>query len=101
MTCIASHHAEVPRASPPMRAATARARGVIVRSVAATASQQHGAGAIISMAVVFTAPTVPITSAQPRRRAGPVAAPIVSPMIHPSAAQGSSIDEVRDTYGTR
>ncbi len=76
---------------------------MIERSAAATISHSTGAGAIISSAVVLTAPTVPMTSAHKAasRQRLRVAAPIVSPTIHPSPAHGSSIEDVREMYGTR
>ena len=55
------------------------------------------------MAVVLTAPTVPMTSAHSAasRQRVRVAAPIVSPTIQPRPAHGSNIDDVREMYGTR
>ena len=102
--CITNHQADVPNANPPIRAAAPRAaRRVTVCSATATSNHSSGAGAIISIAVVLTAPTLPITRAQSpaSRHLERVAAPIVSPMIHPSPAQGSNIDDVREMYGTR
>ena len=102
--CITSHQADVANARPPIRAAAPRAaRGVTVRSATATSNHSTGAAAIINVAVMLTAPTLPITRAQSAasRHLVRVAAPIVSPMIHPSPLQGSSIDDVREMYGTR
>ena len=104
ISCMTTHHADVASASPPILAAAPRAqRGWTVRSATATTSQMSGAGAIISSAVVLTAPTVPTTSAHSAasRQRLRVAAPTVNPMIQPNPAQGSSIDDVREMYGTR
>ena len=94
----------VPIDSTPIRSAAATARfGGTARSAVATTSHRTGAGATISNAVALTAPIDPMTSAHraASRHRVRVAAPMVRPTIQPSPAHGRSIDEVRDTYGTR
>ena len=67
-------------------------------------SHSTGAGAIIIRAVALTAPTVTTTSAH-EGGVAPLRAgsrpPTVRPTIQPSPAHGSSIADVRDTYGRR
>ncbi len=84
-------------------AATTARRVVTVRSTTASSSHSNGAGATIARAVAFTEPVVAITSAHSAasRHRVRVAAPIVRPSTQPRPAHGSSIDDVRDTYGTR
>ena len=82
-------------------AATAR-RQVTVRCQTACINQRIGAGAIIRTAVALTALHDSSTSAMSagcRHRCSLVAARMVSPTNHPTAAHGSSIALVRDTYG--
>ena len=100
---ITIHHSETPIDSTPTRTATsAAARQVTSRCQALWTSQSTGAGTIIAKAVALTAPTVSTIRAiaagspQVRRRV----ARTVKPTIQPSPAHGSSITDVRDTYGS-
>ena len=87
-----------------MRSAVVAARRqVIVPPIAAVSSHSTGAGAIISSAVALTAPTVH----DDERGEGGVAPAAcawrratVRPTIQPSPAHGSSIADVRETYGS-
>jgi len=96
------HQTETPRHNTAVCPAITNARRTSIRRAqAAWINQRRGPGTIIARAVAFTAPTVTTISAipagapHPRRRV----ATIVRPTIHPSPANGSSITDVRDTYG--
>ncbi len=104
MTTAAIHHDDTASESPPMRAAVAAARvHVIRRSSAVTSSHSTGAGAIIKSAVALTAPIENTTRAARAawRQRVRVAASTVSPTSQPRPAHGSSIADVRETYGSR
>jgi cytoskeletal protein RodZ len=97
------HHIETTRLIPPSFAAvTTAVRQVIERCQAACSSHSAGAGATRASAVALTAPMVSTTSPNSptsRQRVRTVAR-TVSPTSQPRPIQGSSITEVRDTYGS-
>ena len=100
---IAIHHSDIKALIPPILAAvTIALRHVMVRPHAACRSHNTGAGAIIRIAVAFGAATVTMTRPKmpTSRQRLRVAARMVRPTSHPTAAHGSSIAEVRDTYGS-
>src|SRR5829696_5999673 len=103
ITTATIHHEDTASDSPPMRAAVAAARRHVTRrSRAATTSHRTGAGATMRVAVALTAPTVKTTSAARAawRQRLRVAARTVRPTSQPRPAHGSSMAEVRDSYGS-
>ncbi len=104
MATIVIHHADTTSDNPPIVSAVVVARRhVISRRPAANASHSTGPGAIIARAVGLIDPVVTTTraaSAAWRQRVR-VAASAVRPTSQPRPAHGSSIADVRDTYGRR
>src|SRR6056297_2682957 len=109
------HQSETTDETTPMRNAVVVAwRHVSDRCHAAWTSHNSGAGMINTTAVAFTAPivaTIRAIAAGSRHlmsrslqafpgvgNAPAAPARIVSPTIHPSAAQGSRSNDVRETY---
>ena len=102
-TNMTIHHSDTSTLNTPIFSAVMAARRqVMVRAHAAWTSQSTGAGATSARAVAFTAPTVSTTSAASAasRHRVRVVARMVRPTIQPTPAHGSSITDVRDTYGS-
>ena len=96
------HHSDTSKLSEPsLTAVMTAARQLMVRCHAACTNHSTGAGAINARAVALTAPTVSTTSANTAasRHRVRVVARMVKPTSHPTAAHGSNMTDVRDTYG--
>ena len=84
------------------RAAPSARRHSIVRCISAWSNQRIGAGATIITAVALTAlheSSTSAISAGCRQRCSLVTARMVRPTSQPTAAHGSNIALVRETYG--